>query len=57
MARKYRRKATRARRRHRSKKRSRWALYMDRKLRAKRPGRRRSRSGRVYYERRVNRSD
>jgi len=49
--------ARKRRARRRSKRRSRWALYMDRKLRAKRPGKRKSRRGRIYYERRVNRSD
>jgi hypothetical protein len=31
--------------------------YADAKLSAKRPGKRRSKSGRVYYERRMSRSD
>jgi len=33
------------------------SLALDRKRKAKLPGRRRSRSGRIYYEYRRNRSD
>jgi len=41
----------------RRRKRSGWAIKMDRHFRAKKPGRRISRSGRQYTERRANRSD
>jgi len=37
--------------------RSAWAIAMDKRLSAKKPGKRRSASGNTYYEYRVNRSD